>query len=524
MDAHPGAPLLSVCGLSKSYAAPVLLDVDIELHPGEIHALVGANGAGKSTLARIICGLTDADAGSMALNGRPYAPRSKGDAEAAGVQMVMQELNLVETLSVAENLFFNRLPRRFGFVDRPALDRAASAALADVGLGEMDPATPVSRLGVGRQQLIEIAAALARPCRLLILDEPTAALTDPEIAVLFEHMRRLKKEGVGIVYVSHRMDEIRRITDRVTILRDGRVVDTQPTLDLSVDDVVQRMVGGARVEAFDPGEREIGPVALRVEGLCRGDGVRGVSFEVHSGEILGLAGLVGAGRTETLRTVFGADQPESGKVFRGESSDHLRIDGPRDAVRAGIGMIPEDRKQHGLLLPQSVRVNGTLAHLSVATRPKGWIRRMRETRVAKRLVDELNIQTSSVEQPVVELSGGNQQKVVMARWLLRACDVLLFDEPTRGIDVAAKQVVYRLISALAAQGKAVVVVSSELRELMALCDRIAVLSASRLTATFARDEWTEERIMAAAIGGHVHRAGSANAADDVDPGGTRRDD
>ena len=524
MDAHPGAPLFTARGLSKSYAAPVLVDVDFDLVPGEIHALVGANGAGKSTLVRIICGLTGADAGTMSLNGRPYAPRAKGDAEAAGVQMVMQELNLVERLSVAENLFFNHLPRRFGFVDRASLHRAASAALADVGLEDVDPATPVSRLGVGRQQLVEIAAALARPCRLLILDEPTAALTDPEIAVLFEHMRRLKKDGVGIVYVSHRMDEIRQITDRVTILRDGRVVETQPTLELSVDDVVQRMVGGARVEAFDRGEREIGAVALRVQGLRRGDRVRGVSFNVHSGEILGLAGLVGAGRTETLRAIFGADQPDGGKIFRGESPKPLRLDGPRDAVRAGIGMIPEDRKQHGLLLPQSVRVNGTLAHLSVATQPRGWIRRTREADVAEQLVDELHIQSSSIEQPVVQLSGGNQQKVVMARWLLRSCDVLLFDEPTRGVDVAAKHVVYRLISALAAQGKAVVMVSSELRELMAFCDRIAVLSTGRLTATFSRGEWSEERIMAAAIGGHAHRSSVAHEAGDINQRRTLRDD
>ena len=516
MDAHPGAPLFSARSLSKSYAAPVLVDVDFDLLPGEIHALVGANGAGKSTLVNIISGLTAADSGSMTLNGRPHAPRSKADAEAAGVQMVMQELNLVDTLSVAENLFLNRLPRRFGFVDRPALHHAASTALAEVGLDDVDPATSVSRLGVGRQQLVEIAAALARPCRLLILDEPTAALTDPEIAVLFEHMRRLKKAGVGIVYVSHRMDEIRQITDRVTILRDGFVIDTLPTLDLSVDDVVQRMVGGARVEAFDPGEREIGSVALRVEGLRRGDCVRGVSFEVRRGEILGLAGLVGTGRTETLRAIFGADRPDGGRIYRGEAGDLLRIGGPREAVRAGIGMIPEDRKQHGLLLPQSVRVNETLAHLGVATQPRGWIRRSREADTAEQLVDELNIQASSIEQPVVQLSGGNQQKVVMARWLLRACDVLLFDEPTRGVDVAAKQVVYRLISALAAQGKAVVLVSSELRELMALCDRIAVLSAGRLTATFARGEWSEERIMAAAVGGHAARPRDADAADNKD--------
>ena len=503
MAAEP-APLLQIRGLHKRYAAPVLLDVDLALQPGEVHALVGANGAGKSTLARIVSGLTAPNAGAMRLEGRPYAPRSKAEAERAGVQMVMQELSLVGTLSVAENLFIDRLPRRLGFVDYARLHAMAREALAAVGLDAIDPAMPVSRLGVGQQQLVEIAAALARPCRLLLLDEPTAALTDPEIDLLFAHIRRLKAEGVGVIYVSHRMEELRRITDRVTVLRDGRVVETQPTADLPLDRIVELMVGRELVEQVDLGERAVGPVALRVEGLRRGDAVRDVSFEVRRGENLGLAGLVGSGRTETVRALFGADRPDAGRVFLGDDPAPVAITEPRDAVRAGIGMIPEDRKQQGLLLTQPVRVNATLARLDAVTR-RGWIDPARERATAERLSRDLAVQSASVEQPVLELSGGNQQKVVLGRWLLRDSDVLLFDEPTRGIDVGAKQTVYRLLGELAARGKALVVVSSELRELMAVCDRIAVMSDGALVATFARGDWTEDRIMAAALSGYLHR-------------------
>jgi ribose transport system ATP-binding protein len=506
------APLLRVRGLHKRYASPVLADVDFELGPGEVHALVGANGAGKSTLARVLSGLTAPDAGVMTLDGRPFAPRSKAEAERAGVQMVMQELNLVGTLSVAENLFIRDLPRRLGFVDYAGLHRRAEEALAAVGLEHVDPAAPVARLGVGHQQLVEIAAALARKSRVLILDEPTAALTAPEIERLFAHVRRLAAQGVGVIYVSHRMDEIRALTHRTTVLRDGRVVETAPTADLPLDRIVRLMVGGA-AEPLDPGSgagpgaRTPGAVALRVEGLTRGAAVRDVSFEVRRGEILGVAGLVGSGRTELLRALFGADRPDAGRVVVNGKPAAIRS--PRDAVRAGVGMIPEDRKQHGLLLSQPVRVNATLARLRAVTGRAGWIAPDRERATADDLSRRVAVQRATAEQPVAELSGGNQQKVVLARWLLRDPDVLLLDEPTRGIDVAAKATVYRLLGELAARGKALVMVSSELRELMAVCDRIAVLSAGRLVATFARGEWTEDGIMAAAISGYLDRIEAA---------------
>ena len=499
-------PLLRLRGLGKSYAAPVLVDVDLDVRAGEVHALVGANGAGKSTLARIVCGLTDATTGTMQLDGRPHAPANKAAAEAAGVHMVLQELNLIGTLSVAENLFLNRLPRRYGMIDYATLHAQAQDALQAVGLDGIDPAMPVSGLGVGYQQLLEIAAALTRRCRVLILDEPTAALTAPQVEVLFAHIERLKADGVGLVYISHRMDELRRITDRTTILRDGRVVASQPTASLELDEIIRHMVGEAPT-TMAMGDRAPtrGSVALRVQGLSRGTQVQDISFDAHRGEVLGLAGLVGAGRTETLRAIFGADRPDAGQILCGDPLTPVTIRQPRDAVRAGIGLIPEDRKQQGLLLPQSIRANITLARMGQVAGASGWIDAAHEHTLSQDLRDRLAIQATSVEQPTQELSGGNQQKVVMARWFMRDCDVLLFDEPTRGIDIAARHTIYRLLRELAQAGKALVVVSSDLDELMDLCDRIAVLSAGRLVQTFDRGTWTHDALMAAAISGYLDR-------------------
>jgi ribose transport system ATP-binding protein len=374
-------------------------------------------------------------------------------------------------------------------------------------LSDIDPTVPVAQLGVGQQQLVEIAQALSHDCRLLILDEPTAPLTDPEIDLLFKHIERLKREGVGIIYISHRLAEIRRIADRVTVLRDGRVVDTRPVEQITLDEIVQLMTGRDAVAQIDTGTRQIGGVAMRVEGLCRGNTVRNVSFEVRRGEILGFAGLVGSGRTETMRAIFGADQPDAGQVMLGESNTPVRTHQPRDAVRAGIGLVPEDRKVDGLLLPQSVRTNITLARLRDVMGPKGWINPELERTAAETMRRSLDVRSTSVEQPVEELSGGNQQKVVIARWLMRDCDVLLFDEPTRGIDVGTKWTVYELLGELAGRGKAIVVVSSDLPELMSICDRIAVMSAGELVATFERGQWTQEGIMAAAISGYIEPAG-----------------
>jgi ribose transport system ATP-binding protein len=501
----PATPLLQVSGLHKSYNVPVLTDFGFELRNGEVHALIGSNGAGKSTFARILCGLTSPNSGEIQFNGHRYAPRSKREAEHAGVIMVLQELNVIGTLSVAENIFLNRLPRRAGFVRFARLNDCAREALARVGLGGLDPATPANQLGVGQQQLVEVAGALAQNCRLLILDEPTAALTDPETDRLFDNIRQLQADGVGIIYISHRMDEIRRIANRVTVLRDGRRVATHDAAGVTPASMVREMVGHDLPERKAAATRAAGEPALRVDCLRAGERIRDLTFQVRHGEILGLAGLIGSGRTESLRAIFGADKKDAGEVFLGNATQPAVIREPADAVRAGIGMVPEDRKQDGLLLTQSIRVNTTLATLPRHTRRGGWLDTRAETRTTDSLCQRLAVRCASVEQVVSELSGGNQQKVVIGRWLACDCSVLLFDEPTRGIDVAAKDMVYQLLRDLAADGKAVVFVSSELTELMAVCDRILVMSAGSIAAEFLPGEWTQEKITQAAFSGYLDR-------------------
>lgn len=497
------ASLLQVTGLQKSYNVPVLVDFNFTLRRGEVHALVGSNGAGKSTFARILSGLTGRDGGDVQLEGRAHNPKSKREAEHAGVIMVLQELNVIGTLSIAENIFLNRLPRRGGFVRFTDLHEAARHALERVGLGSVDPATPAGLLGVGQQQLVEIAGALAQNCKLLILDEPTAALTDPEIEQLFGNIRRLQGEGVGIIYVSHRMDEIRRIADRITVMRDGWSVATHHASDVMPAQLVREMVGHDLPERKSAGERPVGEVALRVRHLRAGERVRDVSFEVRGGEILGLAGLIGAGRTETLRAIFGADAKDGGEISLGAQTMVLR--NPADAVRAGIGLVPEDRKHDGLLLSQSIRVNTTLSTVTRHASRGGWLDPDAEAKTTDSFCGRLRVSCASHEQTVGELSGGNQQKVVIARWLARDCRILLFDEPTRGIDVAAKDAIYGLLRDLAGEGKAVVVVSSELVELMTLCDRLLVMSQGRITAEFTPDNWTQEKITQAAFSGYLDR-------------------
>jgi ribose transport system ATP-binding protein len=498
----PG-PRLRLQGIGKRYAAPVLADVDLSLGAGAIHALMGANGAGKSTLSKIVSGLVAPDTGTMTLDGDVHRPRSRRDAARAGVQIVLQEPHLIPTLSVAENLFLADLPRRAGVVAMAALRRQASAALGAVGLDALDPDLPAGRLGVGQQQLVALAASFAQPCRVLILDEPTAALTGSEIGGAFDHLRRLAATGTAILYISHRLNEIRRLCDRITVLRDGRIVGERAAADASLDEMVRLMVGEGVLERPAPAPRSVGAVALRVDGLSRGRLPRDVSFEVRRGEILGLAGLVGSGRSETLRAIVGADRPTAGRIARGDGPP-LVFRGPHDAVRAGIGFVPEDRRVQGLCLTQSLRANLTLAALRGFARG-GWIDARRERAAAGAIRDRFAIRSESLEQPVAELSGGNQQKALIGRWLLRDTEVLLLDEPTRGIDVGAKRAVHDALRDLATSGKALVVVSSELPELMALCDRIAVLSDGRLAAMFDRADFDEAAITAAAFSAYADR-------------------
>jgi ribose transport system ATP-binding protein len=505
--------LLSATGIVKAFpGVQALRSVDFDLRPGEVHALVGENGAGKSTLTRILAGLESPDSGEMILAGQAYAPRSRTDAEAHGVRMVMQELNLVGNLTVAENIFIERLPGRLGFINCRKLHASAREVMAKVGLEDVDPATVVKSLGVGRQQMVEIAAGLSRRCRVLALDEPTASLTDSEVQRLFEQIRRLRAEGVGIIYISHRIEEVLGIADRVTVLRDGQIVGTKTAKDVGPEDVIRMMVGrdlGSECLAPSVGR---GPLALRVVGLTRGERVRDVSFEAYRGEVLGVAGLMGSGRTETMRAIFGADVPQAGEVYLHGRDVPARIRKPSDAVRLGIALLTEDRKEQGLFLSLPVRANISITRLMALSR-LGWIRSAREREVAQEYARSLGIKCSSVEQTAGQLSGGNQQKVVIAKWLHRDCDILIFDEPTRGIDIGARFEIYRMLGDLAARGKAILLVSSDLKELMAVCNRILVMSAGRVAGTFERDNWSQEAIMNAAFSGYVQTSGGDAAHD-----------
>jgi ribose transport system ATP-binding protein len=495
--------LFLAIGIDKAFpGVQALAQVDFDLQAGEVHALVGENGAGKSTLTRIIAGIEKADAGRMLLADRSYGPRSRTEAETYGVRMVMQELNLIGNLTVAENIFLERLPSRFGFINYQRLHRDAREVMERVGLVDVDPSTPVKSLGVGRRQMVEIAAGLSRRCCVLALDEPTASLTDSEVELLFTQIRTLRATGVGIIYISHRIEEVLRIADRVTVLRDGKVVGTHATKDVDSDAIIRMMVGrdlGHECLAPSGGQ---GTLALRVAGLTSGDRVRDVSFEAYRGEVLGVAGLMGSGRTETMRAVFGADVPQAGAIYLHGSGEPVRIRKPRDAVRHGIALLTEDRKEQGLFLSLSVRTNISITRLRGLSR-LGWIEAARERQVARRYVDALGIRCWSAEQTAGQLSGGNQQKVVIAKWLFRDCDILIFDEPTRGIDVGAKFEIYRMLGELAQKGKAIVFVSSDLKELMAICNRILVMSAGRAAGVFERGAWTEDAIMAAAFSGYV---------------------
>jgi len=501
---HASDLFLRAAGLRKAYGpVTVLADVDFDLRRGEVHALVGENGAGKSTLSRILAGLLRPDAGILSLAGRVFAPGNRQAAERAGVRMVLQELNRVGNLTVAESLFLDRLPHRWGWIDFPKLHSDTRSALHRVGLVDVEPTTPIDRLGVGQRQLVEIAAGLAGQCDVLILDEPTAALTAPEIERLFGQIEQLRAAGVAILYISHRMEEIRRLANRISILRDGQMIATRPTGELSLDEMVRLMVGRDLEPDRSRSGRTLGSVALRVESLGRGRAVQDVSFEVRRGEVLGFAGLMGSGRTETMRAIFGADRPDFGRILVGDPPAPVSLRSPADAVRRGIALLTEDRKEQGLLLPLSIQANLTLPSLARACARLGWIRGGTEAALGRRWIESLAVRCRDALQPVAELSGGNQQKVVVAKWLLRDCDILIFDEPTRGIDVGAKFEIYRWLERLAAAGKAIIVVSSDLKELMSVADRIAVMSAGRLVETFRRGDWSADRIMSAALSGHL---------------------
>jgi ribose transport system ATP-binding protein len=511
MSASAQATVLSVSGIGKTYAQPVLGNIDLTLLRGEVLALTGENGAGKSTLSKIIGGLVTPTTGSMQFQGQAYTPASRTQAEQIGIRMVMQELNLLPTLSVAENLFLDNLPSRGGWINRKQLRADAIKAMAQVGLDAIDPDTLVGELGIGHQQMVEIARNLIGDCHVLILDEPTAMLTSREVEMLFEQITRLQARGVSIIYISHRLEELARVAQRIAVLRDGQLVCIEPMANYNSEQLVTLMVGRELGEKIDLGPRQIGDVALSVKGLGRADKVFDVSFEVRAGEIYGISGLIGAGRTELLRLIYGADLADTGGIEVGRPLRPVTIRSPVDAVNQGLALITEDRKGEGLLLTQSISANIALGNMpSISS--GGVVNGRDEMSLAQRQVDAMRIRSSSPTQLVSELSGGNQQKVVIGRWLERDCTVMLFDEPTRGIDVGAKFDIYTLLGELTRQGRALVVVSSDLRELMLICDRIGVLSAGRLIDTFERETWTQDELLAAAFAGYQKRDALLNEA------------
>ncbi|MFD6447926.1 sugar ABC transporter ATP-binding protein [Promicromonospora sp. NPDC060204] len=490
-----GPVLLRATGISKSFpGVRALDDVHLDLRHGEVLALVGENGAGKSTLLKLLSGIHRPDAGTMELDGAAMSPAGPRQANELGISVIHQEFHLMPDLTVAQNIFIGREPRRAGLLIRDdELERRAGKLFERLGI-PLDPRQPVAHLSVAGQQMVEIAKALSFDARVLIMDEPTAALTETEVATLFRIVRDFVSPRTGVIYVSHRMDEIKEISDRITVLRDGRYVDTLPTARTTTQEVIAAMVGrqlatGVRPEpAPEAADRE---VALAVRGLSTRSLLKDVSFELRRGEILGLAGLMGAGRTEVARAIIGADRSTGVVEVNGKP---VTVRSPADAVRHGIGYLSEDRKRYGLLLDQDVVRNVMLSSLRGMTR--GWFVRDAEgRRVAAEMVDQLSIRTPSVTQRAKNLSGGNQQKVVLAKWLVRDCDVLIVDEPTRGIDVGAKDEIYTLLTGLAAQGKSIVVISSELPEVLRLADRIVVMCEGRVTGTLANADATQHHIM-----------------------------
>lgn len=496
-----GEPRLQATGLKKAFGQNLVLrGLDLAVAPGEIHALIGGNGAGKSTLSKILAGLAPADAGVVTLDGEPYAVASRQAAQARGVVMVLQELSVIPTLSVAENLFLNALPARVGIVDQAKLHERAAVALRRVGLASFEPSLPAGALGVGQQQLVEIAAGLAQQCRVLILDEPTAALSGAEASVLFGLLRELRAAGTSVLYISHRLEEISQLADQVSVLRDGQLVATLPAATPRAE-LIQLMAGATVQLGSTARNPTKARPALRVLDLHAGQAVRGVSLDVACGEIVGLGGLVGAGRTELLRAIYGADRRTAGQTLLGDAADDFAPRAPADAVRRGIAYVPEDRKQQGIFAPLAVRFNTTLLRLPVRRGLAGWIDRVAERRASTRLLEEMQVRYADLEQPLAELSGGNQQKIVIGRWLSCQASLWLLDEPTRGVDVAARQGIYDLLRRIADGGAGLLVASSDYEELAALCDRVLVLSNGKVTGSFTRETLNPRDFMTACFAG-----------------------
>lgn len=492
-----GDIILTMKEIDKSFPGVHALDhVNLEVRKGEVHALMGENGAGKSTLMKVLTGIYSKDSGTITFEGKEVEFSNPREAQDAGIVIVHQELNMLSHLTVAQNIFIGRERMAGKLINDAEMNREAKKLFEQLNI-EIDPTEKMGNLTVGKQQMCEIAKAISHEAKVIIFDEPSAALTESEIEELFKIIRDLREKQLGIVYISHRMDEIKVITDRVTVMRDGGYVGTLITSESTKDDIIKMMVG--RVIYEDPKTESTvpkdAPVVLKVEHLNAGRMVRDVSFELHKGEILGFSGLMGAGRTETARALFGADPKDSGDIY--VNGKKVTIKTPMDAVKCGIGYLSEDRKRYGIVVQKSVAENTTMAFLEGFM--KGiFINKKKEAAVTRQYVEKLKTKTPGVDQLVVNLSGGNQQKVVIAKWLVKNCDILIFDEPTRGIDVGAKSEIYHLMNELVAEGKSIIMISSEMTEILRMSDRVIVMCEGRKTKEIDISEATQENIMHAA--------------------------
>ncbi len=490
-------PILVMKDICKAFAGvPALTNVHFDLFAGEVHALMGENGAGKSTLMKILTGIYSRDSGEILLNGSPVVFENPRESQDAGIVIVHQELNMMPHLTVAQNIFIGREKMNGVFINDKQLNADAAELFRLLHI-DINPAEIMGNLTVGRQQMCEIAKAISTDAKIIVFDEPTAALTETEVNELFKIIRDLRAKGIGIIYISHRMDEINQITDRVTVMRDGEYVGTLVTKDSSKDEIITMMVG--RVVYETPKTHSMvpadAPVVLKVENINAGRMVKGVSFELRRGEILGLSGLMGAGRTELARAIFGADKYQSGTIHI--NGEQVNIRSPEDAVKAGISYLSEDRKRYGVMVEMDVTENTTLATLEdYSSGP--FINNKKERETVRTYISQLRIKTPSERQQVRKLSGGNQQKIVIAKWLARNSQILIFDEPTRGIDVGAKAEIYELMNQLVRQGKSIIMISSELPEILRMSDRVLVMCEGRKTAEFSIEEATQEKIMHAA--------------------------